>query len=102
MNPASLKTSNFSQHLFWDINTEELDYEKNKNIIIQRVLQYGFLSDWLIIYKHYGLKVITEVTISLRDLDNKSIYFIASLSNIPVELFLCYTTKQSMPKHWDL
>jgi len=94
--------SSLSKHLFWDINAEALDFGINKDIIIQRVLQYGFFSDWLFIYKFYGLETITDVAKNLRDLDDKSIYFISNLSNAPVESFLCYTTKQSIPKHWSL
>ncbi len=92
---------NFSQHLFWDIDKNKLDFEKSQKFIIQRVLDYGLINDWQIIYNYYGLKKIGEISTTIRDLDKKSISFIATLSNIPRENFLCYTTKQSTPKHWD-
>lgn len=79
-----------------------LDIDKNKDIIIQRVMQYGVFSDWIIIYKFYGLKTITDVTKKLRDLNDKSVYFISNLSNVPIDSFLSYTTKQSIKKHSDL
>lgn len=93
--------ANFSQHLFWDIDKNKLDFEKSQKFIIQRVLDYGLINDWQIIYNYYGLKKIGEISTTIRDLDKKSISFIATLSNIPRENFLCYTTKQSTPKHWD-
>ncbi|MCF8297644.1 MAG: hypothetical protein K9J13_08900 [Saprospiraceae bacterium] len=93
--------ANFSQHLFWDIDKNKLDFEKSQKFIIQRVLDYGLINDWQIIYNYYGLKKIAEITTTIRDLDKKSISFIATLANIPRENFLCYTTKQSTPKHWD-
>lgn len=102
MKPAVLNISDLSPHLFWDIDAKEIDFNNNKDIVIQRILQYGFLSDWSLIYKYYGLDVIAEVAKGLRDLDDKSIYFISSLSNTPLDAFLCYTTKQSIPKHWGL
>ena len=93
--------SHFSKHLFWDIDKNELDFERNKKFIIQRVLDYGLINDWQTIYKYYGIKQIGEITTTIRDLDKKSISFIATLSNISKENFLCYTTKQLTPKHWD-
>lgn len=101
MNSADLKIFDFSPHLFWDIDANEIDFDNNKDIVIQRILQYGFFSDWSLIYKYYGLDVIVEVAKGLRDLDDKSIYFISSLSNTPLDAFLCYTMKQSTPRHWD-
>ncbi len=91
----------FSHHLFWDIDKNKLDFEKNKKFIIKRVLDYGLINDWQIIYNHYGISKIAKITTTIRDLDKKSILFIATLSKIPKENFLCYTTKQSTPKHWD-
>lgn len=90
-----------SKHLFWDTELKKLDFEKNKKIIISRVLDYGLINDWKIIYKYYGIKRIAEITMTIRNLDKKSVSFIASLSKIPIEKILCYTTKQSIPKHWD-
>jgi len=65
--------NNLSQHLFWDINKNNLYFEKHKKFIIQRVLEYGLLSDWKIIYNYYGINEIAQIAISLRDLDEKSI-----------------------------
>ena len=101
MNSADLKINNLSPHLFWDIDMHQLDANKNIETIIQRVLQYGLLKDWLMIYNFYGLQTIVSVVKQLRDLDDKSIAFISSLSKIPREEFLCYTIKQSIPKHWN-
>jgi len=93
--------ANFSPHLFWDIDKNKLDFDNNNKFIIKRVLDYGLINDWQIIYNYYGIKKIAEIATKIRDLDKKSISFIASISKIPRENFLCYTTKQSTPKHWD-
>ena len=95
------KLNKLSEHLFWDIDVRNLDIQKNKRIIIQRVLDYGLLKDWLIIYNYYEIDEISKIAISLKDLDKKSMSFISLLSKIPKENFLCYTTKQLTPKHWN-
>jgi len=94
----STHISTLSKHLFWDIDAEALDFEDNKDIIIKRVLQYGFFSDWVFIYKFYGLKTITKVARKLRDIDEKSLYYISKLSNRPLASFFCNTAKQPIQK----
>ncbi len=96
-----MKLEDLSRHLFWDVNINELDIQKNRKLIIHRVLDYGVMDDWYIIQNYYGIKEIAAVALTIRDLDKKSASFIAMLSNIPKEKFLCYTTKQSTQKHWN-
>lgn len=96
-----MKIQNLSNHLFWDVNTQKIDFDKNKKLIIQRTLDYGLMSDWEIILSYYGIQQIAETAITLRDLDKKSLSLISLLSGIPKEKFLCYTTKLSIPKHWN-
>ena len=91
----------FSAHLFWDIDSVKIDMEKNKKWLIQRVLEYGLLNDWLIIYKYYGISKIAKIAMQMKELDDKSLSFISLLSDIPKETFLCYTTKQLSPRHWN-
>lgn len=90
-----------SPHLFWDTHAGELDADKNKNYIIKRVIEYGLWNDWLLIEKFYGVKTISEAAVSFRELDPKALAFIAQISGLPKEKFRCYTTKQSIPPHWN-
>ena len=101
MSETSIKIEDFSEHLFWDVDKSKLDLEKSKKYIINRVLQYGLYHDWQIIYNYYGITKIGEVATRIRDLDKKTSSFIALLTNIPKEQFLCYTIAQSHPKHWN-
>ncbi|HNW96906.1 MAG TPA: hypothetical protein PKK00_00680 [Bacteroidales bacterium] len=90
-----------SAHLFWDVDRNNIDFNKNKKFIVQRVLEYGLLCDWQIIYSYYGIDDIAKTAITIKDIDKKSLAFIALLSKIPKEKFLCYTTMQLMPQHWN-
>ena len=91
----------FSAHIFWDCNVNDLDTEKNKKFIIQRVLDYGLLKDWLIIQKYYGIQEIGKIATTINELDEKSISFVSMIAKIPQEQFLCYITKQSHNLHWN-
>lgn len=98
---ANISISDFSKHLFWDVNPDNLDFKKHIKFIINRVLLYGLYKDWRNILQLYGLEKIKEITLSLRDLDNKSLEFISVLTKTPKENFRCFTMKQLHPKHWD-
>jgi hypothetical protein len=92
---------NLSNHLFWDIDASDLDTEVHSNQIISRVLRYGLYEDWLILRKYYGLDRIVEAAVSFKNLDKKTASFLSLIADIPKDSFLCYTTKQSIPKHWN-
>lgn len=93
--------SQFSKHLFWDVNREQLDIQQHKHQVIQQVLEYGLLSDWLLIRDIYGIKAIGETSITFRQMDPKTLVFISVVTGIPKESFICYSTKQLIPGHWN-
>jgi len=101
MNKQQIKISDFSKHLFWDVDVNGLDLEKSKRYIIQSVLNYGLIKDWDLIYHYFGINEIAKIAVDSRDLDKKSASFVAMLANIPIETFLCYTTRQSNQIHWN-
>lgn len=90
-----------SPHLFWDVRHGECEWEKHKNFIVARILDYGLWEDWIILYRKVGIKEIGEIAKNLRYLSPRSISFISLLSKIPEEDFRCYILKQSIPQHWD-
>jgi hypothetical protein len=92
--------NNLSKHLFWDVDVSRLDAERNKKLVIRRVLAYGTLSDWELIHDRYGIDEIAKIAQSIKDLDFKSASFVSMLSGIPKEKFACYTIKQLTQRHW--
>ena len=54
------KHPKLSQHLFWDIDTDQLDWEKNAGFLIGRTLDYGLKSDWKAIMEFYGKEKVKE------------------------------------------
>jgi len=92
---------NLSNHLFWDIEPQSIDYQKHSQLIISRVLTRGTLNDWQQIKDYYGLERIKNELLTTRYLDKKSLNFCAFYFNIPKENFRCFTLKQSQPQHWN-
>ncbi|RNI35407.1 hypothetical protein EFY79_12835 [Hanamia caeni] len=96
-----MKLTKFSNHLFWDVNRDQLDLEKDKSFIIHRVLTYGLWQDWLLIRDYFGVDDIAQTAMKFKELDSKSLAFISAVSETDVHKFRCYITKQSVPKHWN-
>ncbi len=41
-----IKITDFSQHLFWDVDKESFDLDKYKVQMIAKALEYGNWKDW--------------------------------------------------------
>lgn len=89
-----------SKHLFWDTPLENINPERSKKFIIQRVLEYGLMKDWLLIVEWYGLEEIVNITKTFRTMSPIDLNFIATISNTPKEEFRCYKLRLSTGKHW--
>jgi len=101
MENKNLNIKSLSSHLFWDVNADTLIFDENKAFIVKRVLDYGLMKDWNLLYKNLGISEIAKIALNIKDLDPRSLSFISSLSKIPKEEFRCYTFQQSIPSHWN-
>lgn len=101
MKPATFNIKLLSPHLFWDVDIQTLTFKDNKQFIVKRILEYGLFSDWIQLNQHLNINEIADVVSNIKDLDYKSLSFIASVSKRPKEKFLCYTTQQSTAPHWN-
>lgn len=90
-----------SPHLFWDVAIKEIDKEQHRTFILERVMRYGRLNDWLVLKRLYGLPEIKAIALDARDLDDFSIAFLSLIFNIKKEDFRCYKQKQLQPSFWN-
>ncbi|WP_298304371.1 hypothetical protein [Flavobacterium sp.] len=97
----SYSIENLSPHLFWDVDKTTLDFEKSKNQIVYKVLEYGLISDWNIIKEIYGLETIKEISLELRTLDDVTLSYLSNLFKIDKSNFRCYKLKQSNQNFWS-
>lgn len=78
-----------NKQLFWDVEYSKLDYNKNVNFIINRVLSYGDIKDYKEIKKQYGLKKIKEIAKKTNYINKKNLYFWSLIFDIPTKSFKC-------------
>lgn len=96
----SPEIAQFTPALFWDVDREELDIEKNRAFIVQRVLERGHDSDWELLKACYTIQGIVDTAKQLRSLEPTALAFASCIGNAKKEDFRCYTSKLSTPTHW--
>lgn len=95
------KIQDLSPHLFWDVKTSSLDWITNSRLLVERVLQQGFVSDWKILLDIYSFDRIVVIAKKIRNLDAVSLNFISKLSGIEKKYFKCYIGRQFHPTPWN-
>ncbi len=87
------------KELFWDVN--DPDMERNKRLVVDRVLQFGNLSELKYIIDLYGIDQIIQEVKHIGYLDPKTLAFVINYLQINKEDLKCFTKKQSTQQHWS-
>jgi hypothetical protein len=92
---------NLPKRLFWELDYEQMDWQKNAEIVIERVVERGTLEEWQELINFYGKK---KVVLTLK---NKTTYLtdratkkVCDYFELKPEDLKCYIRKQSRPQHW--
>jgi hypothetical protein len=93
--------NDFSQHLFWDVDLIGFDLNLHQVFFIQRVLEYGKISDWRLIKELYGMDAIKETSLNARSLDAVTLSFVSTIFNIDKTEFRCYKHRQLFQNLWN-
>jgi len=88
---------NISSRAFWDTDFYNLDFQRHKNHIIQRVFEYGKWDDILKIISYYENKVITNTLLNAEFLSEKSLQLSSAIFKISKDKFKCFTKKPYHP-----
>ncbi|MBA2499741.1 MAG: hypothetical protein H0V30_08455 [Chitinophagaceae bacterium] len=92
-NKPSYSIADFSPQLFWDVDRNKLDLEKNKRFVIERVLQRGSRKDFNMLLGYFGKERIKEVVKQLPWLNEKDQAFVHVFFDIPYNDLKCYIRK---------
>ena len=86
-----------SSYLFWDIDKDSFNADKNSAQLIKRVLEFGELDDWRTVRDYYGLERIARDCKTLRSLRPEALSFVCVVTGTQKEDYRCYTFRQSFP-----
>ena len=82
--------------LFWEFDTSDFDFQKNRRLVATRVVSLGRLNDWYAAFDIYGgikafRKIAKEEVIGLND---KDLDFMCRSLHIKKEDTLCFKRRQ--------
>lgn len=100
MSPATDK-QNLSR-VFWDTDVKQIDFDKQGNFVILRILEHGHLEDVKWLLKKYPTKTIKKAICQSRNLSEKTANFWAQYFNIPQKEILCLNKRyrQKRKQFW--
>ncbi len=81
-----------SDTLFWDVNRETVEPEKNQRFLICRVMDRGTREDVRNTFAYYSEAVVLKNLQEARSLDRKTIHYFANRYNLPFESFRAWST----------
>jgi len=83
-----------SPHIFWNCDVNNLDFKKNKEIIIERIIKYGLEDDIILMWKLYNYRTIKKIAVNIDVLELNRILYYSSMLGIKENDFKCYRKKQ--------
>lgn len=84
--------------IFWDIDSEKLDFEKKASFIIERVFERGDVEDIRMCRRFYGDKKIADVLLNTKYLPLRKIFLASAILDKPLTAFKCYTLRLLNPE----
>jgi hypothetical protein len=87
-----------NKRIFWDVDSEKLDFEKKASFIIERVFERGDVEDIRMCRRFYGDEKIADVLLNTKYLPIRKIYLASAILNKPLTAFKCYILRQLNPE----
>ena len=86
--------SQFTKGLFWSFDKEKLDYVKDKDLIIEQIIEAGLEEDEILMWKLYSYDDIKRVAINIEYLEQCKLVYTAFVLKIKEDEFKAYGKKQ--------
>jgi hypothetical protein len=84
------KGPELSNYLFWDSKREDIDYDEQIVLVLERVFSMGTENDEREVIRYYGIDTIKENAVKIKVLDPKTVNYLSITFEIPKRSFLCY------------
>ncbi|WP_214071639.1 hypothetical protein [Mucilaginibacter sp. dw_454] len=90
-----------SKQAFWDVDMDNIDYEKNARFVVEKVIERGKAEDFETLLAYYGFERVKQLAQQALWLSDISINFCCTLFKIKPTDFKCYEKKQLNHQHWN-
>ena len=85
--------SKFTKGLFWNCNFDEIDYLRDKKIIIERIIEAGLENDEIIMWRLYSYKDIRKIALNIDNLHKDKVTYMSFVLKVKETKFKCYNKK---------
>ena len=92
---------NLSKTAFWDVNFDEIDFDKNAVFVMEKVFNFGLWTDYIAIVKYYGKERIKQDVVKGAYFKKKVLNFLCVIFDLQAVDFKCYSRRQLPPLHWN-
>lgn len=89
----------YNKRIFWDVDSDKMDYATKASFIIERVFERGDVEDIRYCRRYYGDEKIEYDLLKAKYLPERRLYLASAVIDKPIHLFRCYTLKQSSLIH---
>jgi hypothetical protein len=90
-----------SNRAFWDVDFNQIDFEKHGRFVIERAFNQGTWKDQVAVMNYYGLERLRTEVVKIPCLRPTVVSFLGALLGIPKNDFLCCKPKPLPQLHWD-
>jgi hypothetical protein len=95
-----MEKPDLNPRLFWDVNADDLDYQKYANWIIERVFERGDVEDIRQTRRFYGDEKVKVALLNAKYIPEHKWGLIEAIVDKEIKQFRCFKTKQSYPGLW--
>jgi len=87
--------------LLWEYDLSRFDYQKMRNIVVQRVIERGWRNDWYAMFNLYGEEGVKDSIRAIPYMNDRDMNFVSIAFEIPLTEMKCYAKKQLHQAHWE-
>lgn len=91
----------FHKRIFWDVDSEKLDYDQKASFVIERVFGRGDVEDIRQCRRYYGDEKIRKTLTQAKWLSLQTIYLACAVLGNELTDYRCYNTAQLSQQHWS-
>ena len=92
--------SSISPSLLWEYDLTHFDWWKSRKIVVQRVIERGWLKDFYAAFNLYGgIDGFREIIKEIPSLSARDMNFVCIAFNLKKEELKCYTRELSREQH---
>jgi hypothetical protein len=89
-----------SPTLLWEYDLAQFDWQRSRKIVVQRIIERGWLKDYFAAFDLYGgIEGFREIIKEVPSLSARDMNFVCTVFNLKKEELRCYTRKLSRLEH---